>query len=301
MKLIVLLSAYNGADYIWQQLDSLSVQSLPGVYILVRDDGSADGTREILEEYAKRGNLRWYSGANLGPSRSFWQLLYDCEDADYYAFCDQDDVWDADKLETAVAALSRFDAETPALYCSDVRVTDEALNIRYNHMVTPCPADYPHALLRNLAPGCTFVFNHQARKLLCLYDAKKHSLGLHDWTAYQIIACFGQVVFDTVPHICYRQHENNVNGAHRKTAVSLIQKIHAFWNGPMKNSRSRQALRLEQAYGRIMPAENRGLTGLIAHYGEDSAKKRRLMSMLLNDVGGADAHMAWLLTLFNRL
>lgn len=301
MKLIILLSAYNGASFIRQQLDSLLTQSLPGVEILVRDDGSTDDTCKILEEYAKRGALRWYAGSNLGPAHSFWQLLRDCDDADYYAFCDQDDIWDEDKLETAVAALSCFGADIPALYCCDVRVTDESLNVLYDHMVDRCPTDYPHALLRNLAPGCTFVFNHQARELLLLYDAKKLSLVLHDWTAYQIVACFGHVVFDTTVHMSYRQHMNNVNGAHRKTAASLIKKVPLFWNGPMRNSRRCQALRLEQVYSGIMPIGNRELTGLIAHYDEDTAKKRKLLYMLWNSVDGADARMAWLLALFNRL
>ena len=68
MRLIVLLSAYNGEPYIREQLDSLFAQTLDGVEILVRDDGSIDGTRAILTEYAQRGALRWYAGENLGPA-----------------------------------------------------------------------------------------------------------------------------------------------------------------------------------------------------------------------------------------
>ena len=82
MKLIVLLSAYNGETYIREQLDSLLAQTLRGVEILVRDDGSTDGTRESLIEYAQRGALRWYAcEENLGPARSFWQLIQDAPDA----------------------------------------------------------------------------------------------------------------------------------------------------------------------------------------------------------------------------
>ncbi len=124
MKLIVLLSAYNGEKYIREQLDSLLAQSLCGVEIFVRDDGSTDRTRGILEEYREQGMLSWIAGENLGPSQSFWQLLRNCDDADYYAFCDQDDVWDPDKLEVAVQALQQLDPVNPALYCGDVRVTD---------------------------------------------------------------------------------------------------------------------------------------------------------------------------------
>lgn len=163
MKLIVLLSAYNGETYIREQLDSLLAQTLRNVEILVRDDGSTDGTRAILTEYAQQGALRWCACENLGPAHSFWRLLQDAPDADYYAFCDQDDVWDSDKLGIAVSALEHMDTSKPALYFGDVRVTDMNLRILAEHMVRPAPMDYPHALLRNLAPGCTYVFNRPAR------------------------------------------------------------------------------------------------------------------------------------------
>ena len=304
-KIAILLATYNGGEYLRQLLDSLWAQTERDWQLLVSDDGSRDDTREILAEYQRREPDRLRLLEHDRPTGSskdnFLYLTSFAGEYPYIMYCDQDDVWDTDKLEAAVAALTSFDADTPVLYCGDVRVTDESLNVLYDHMVNPCPADYPHALLRNLAPGCTFVFNHQARELLRLYDAEKLGLDLHDWTAYQVVACFGHVVFDTVPHMCYRQHRNNVNGAHHRTAISLLHKVPVFWNGLMRNSRRRQALRLEQAYGEIMPTGNPELTGLIAHYGEDAAKRRKLLQMLWNTADDADARMAWLLALCNRL
>ncbi len=138
--------------------------------------------------------------------------------------------------------------EGPALYCGDVRVTDEKLHVAAEHMVRPEPADYPHALIRNLAPGCTYVFNRAARDLLCRFNAESLGIELHDLTAYQIITCFGQVIFDSEPHMSYRQHGGNVIGAYRPTMLSKLRNAMSFWNGPQKNSRSQQALRLERAY-----------------------------------------------------
>lgn len=301
MKLIVMLSAYNGEAYIREQLDSLLVQTLQGVEILVRDDGSTDGTCEILEEYAKRGALRWYAGSNLGPSRSFWRLLQDAPEADFYAFCDQDDVWDANKLEIAVSALTRLDASKPALYCGDVRVGDAKLGVLSEHMVRPAPTDYPQALLRNLAPGCTFVFNRAARELLRRYDAERLGLELHDWTAYQVVACFGRVVYDPAPHMSYRQHGGNAIGANRTTARAWLEKAVSFWSGPMKNSRQRQAIRLERAFGREMCAERQELTALFAHYQENRETKLKLLRMLRSSARGMDGYLARLLVLINRL
>lgn len=301
MKLTVLLSSFNGERYIRMQLDSLLAQSLEGVKILVRDDGSTDGTCAILAEYAEGGALRWYAGENLGPARSFWQLLQDADDADYYAFCDQDDVWDGDKLETAVSTLARSDVSKPALYCCDVRVADASMRVLAERMVRPCPADYAHALLRNLAPGCTYVFNRAAKELLCCFDGERLGIELHDWTAYQLVACFGSVVYDPAPHMSYRQHGDNAIGATKTTAAARMKKVRSFWNGPMKNSRERQALRLERAFGNEMPMENRKLTALLAHYREDRQIKRALLHMLQSSIGDTDGGLAWLLAMTGRL
>ncbi|MBR4473211.1 MAG: glycosyltransferase family 2 protein [Oscillospiraceae bacterium] len=300
MKMQILLSSYNGERFLREQLDSLLSQSLPGIEILVRDDGSCDTTAEILTEYEQRGKLHWYAGENLGPTRSFWRLLQDAPDADTYAFCDQDDVWDVDKLEIAAKTLERLDASKPALYCGDVRVTDEKLHILSEHMVRSAPVDYPHALLRNLAPGCTYVFNRAARELLRRYDAERLGIELYDWTVYQLVACFGSVVYDSAPHMCYRQHGDNAIGAQRMTARAWLEKAASFWSGPMKNSRSRQALQLEWAYKKEMCPENREWTAMLAHYRENRNTKRELLRRLRN-IGDTDGRLAWLAAMINSL
>ena len=300
MKTLVLLSSYNGERFLREQLDSLLSQTLDGMEILVQDDGSTDATASILEEYADRGSLRWYSGENLGSSRSFWRLLMDCGDADYYAFCDQDDVWDADKLEIAAAALEKLDAGIPALYCGDVRVTDAGLHVTAKHMVRSEPADFPHALIRNLSPGCTYVFNRAAKELLCRFYAERLGIELCDWTAYQIIACFGRIIFDSEPHMSYRQHSGNVIGAADKSVKARLQKVRSFWNGSKRNSRSRQALRLERAYGDVMSPDNRELTALYAHYRENKAVKTKLLKEQRN-LNGKDRFLFRMAILLNRL
>lgn len=76
MKAAVLMSTYNGARFIREQLDSILDQT--GEFELdlwVRDDGSTDGTKDILNDYESRGLLRWYTGENLGPAQSFLDLV----------------------------------------------------------------------------------------------------------------------------------------------------------------------------------------------------------------------------------
>ena len=276
MKVVVLLSTYNGEKYLREQLNSLINQSYKDVDILVRDDGSSDSTKKILDEYKNAGKLDWYAGENLGASMSFWHLLHHCHDADYYAFCDQDDVWDKDKLQIAINKLNKEDNSIPLLYCSDVRVVDSKLNLLSEHMVAPMPVDYPHALIRNLAPGCTFVFNNAAKLILSQYDVKL-GVELHDWLTYQIVLCFGKVYYDLESHLSYRQHQENVIGDIRKARKQKLKKAKSFLWGEMKNSRQKNALKLEQAFGNKMSNENLRITEKFAHYLENKEFKKALL------------------------
>ena len=304
MKVKILLSSYNGEQYIREQIDSLLSQTQTGVEILVRDDGSTDSTKAILDEYQDRDRLSWYGGKNLGPGLSFWKLLEDSGEADYYAFCDQDDVWDQDKVEIAVRTLEEEIPDInsiPALYCGDVRVVDKDLNPMADHMMVQIPTDYPHALIRSIAPGCTFVFNRQARDLLCRFDAKKYGVGLFDWTAYQIIACFGRVIFDPRGHMSYRQHGDNAIGAVTDFYRERLRKIKKFWSGDKKNSRQQNALRLGRAFGREMSPENRRITRDFARYKKDPRCKLRLLKDKSTYYPGSEYLLFKLLILFNRL
>lgn len=301
MNVIVLISTYNGEAFLREQIDSVLAQTLPELEILVRDDGSSDNTHEILEEYRQRGLLLWHEGEHAGASLSFWRLLHECGEADYYAFCDQDDVWDVDKLEIATSALQRLDASEPALYCSDVRVADASLHIMSECMMGAQGTDFPHALVKNAAPGCTFVFNRAALTLLREYDAEALGLDLHDWTAYQIVACFGTVLHDSRAHMSYRQHGGNAIGAAKNSLLEVPRKVQAFWRGNERNSRERNALRLEQAFGNAMTPDNRRLTADVAYYRQDPDRKRRLLARPWPPLPQPQRLLFKLLIVLNRL
>ena len=98
MKVLVLMSTYNGEKYLREQIDSILGQRGVEVSLLVRDDGSTDATLTTLDEYKESGRLDYYCGNNLGPARSFMHLLQNAPASDFYAFSDQDDKWMDDKL-----------------------------------------------------------------------------------------------------------------------------------------------------------------------------------------------------------
>ena len=118
-KVKVLLSTYNGAEFLQEQMNSILQQTHGDVDIVVRDDGSTDRTISILEAYEKAGQITLHKGQNLGFALSFFELLKVAGEADYYAFADQDDIWLDYKMAYAVKKLEKEDPQMPTLYFSD--------------------------------------------------------------------------------------------------------------------------------------------------------------------------------------
>ena len=104
------MSTFNGEKYLQEQLNSLFNQENIKLDILVRDDNSTDKTKEILD----RNHIKWYTGKNLKPAKSFFDLIKKSGDFEYYAFCDQDDVWDNKKLYIAIKKLEKCNNNKPS-------------------------------------------------------------------------------------------------------------------------------------------------------------------------------------------
>ena len=104
------MSTYNGEKYLREQIDSILKQTQVDAQLIVRDDGSSDGTVRILEEYSRNyPNVSFYQGTNVGVGKSFLELLKNAPQADYYSFADQDDVWLEDKLNHAVSIIRQIE------------------------------------------------------------------------------------------------------------------------------------------------------------------------------------------------
>jgi len=170
--------------------------------VLVRDDGSADATVEIVRS---RG-LDVEVGDHFGFVRSFGALLARA-DADYVAFCDQDDVWLPDKLSRAVARLEGVAG--PAVYCGRLEIVDEELRPLG---LSPLPRrglSFANALVESQAAGCTIVLNRAGRELVGEFPAEAVS---HDWWTYLVLSAFGEILYDPDPAILFRKHEGQAFG-----------------------------------------------------------------------------------------
>ncbi|RRD95386.1 glycosyltransferase family 2 protein [Clostridiales bacterium COT073_COT-073] len=210
----VIMSTYNGEKFLTEQLDSILTQEMVKVDILVRDDGSVDDTLAILEEYQKKyTNFRYFAGQNCGVIQSFFEAMkYSEEEAEYYAFADQDDVWLPQKLQIAIERLKEIRFDLPALYCSKTILVDEELNelpMQINER-EKIPS-FGNALVENICTGCTAVMNKALFKKI-----KEHVpeyTVMHDWWFYLTASYFGEVIYDEEGYILYRQHGHNVLGS----------------------------------------------------------------------------------------
>ncbi len=209
-KVLVLMSTYNGERYIEEQLQSITNLQDVEFDIFVRDDGSKDHTHKILNSWQDNSKLKWYTGENLKSAKSFMDLLMKAPSTDYYAFADQDDVWEEDKLYSAVLLLEQSPCDVPALYFSQTQLVDENLNSIETKKIKP-ECTFYESLMVNYATGCTFVFNHKLLELVRKYSPEY--LSMHDYWLYHLcLAVGGNIYFDPVSHIKYRQHSNNVIG-----------------------------------------------------------------------------------------
>ena len=247
-NVLVLLSTYNGEKYLSELLDSVLTQKNVNVNILIRDDGSSDNTKKIIEDYQKRNkNIESYFKQNVGYARSFWDLLNKNKKYDYYAFCDQDDVWLEDKLYNAMELLKKEDRNIPLLYTSNVIPVDENLvNIKYNSFKENRVLNIYESFQKSILPGCTFVFNYKAKEIASKYDGYMES---HDWTLYCIVRVFGKIIFDSNSRILYRISSQNTIGQDTKIK-SLSKKIKRFFR-KSKCTRSRFAKDFLKAYDNI--------------------------------------------------
>lgn len=217
----ILLSTYDGAAFLREQLDSFSAQTFRAWTLHWRDDGSRDETPALMRDFAAgAGPGRCVELAepagHVGVLASYMALLRAAAPAlaegDTIAFADQDDVWLPAKLERAMLALAWQSG--PALYCARYVAVDAALRPLGESPRLGGPTAFPAALAQNVATGCTVVLNLAAARLLA---ASRPPPGtLHDWWSYIVVtAAGGTLLRDETVTVRYRQHGGNAVGVAR--------------------------------------------------------------------------------------
>lgn len=248
----VLMSTYNGTDYLRDQIDSILAQDHSSVRLLARDDGSSDGTVSILREYEDTyENVKVVAGENLGVVDSFFRLLELADDVDYYAFSDQDDVWKSKKLSRAVVRLEQEENEEgePLLYFNRQEFVDADLN-HLGYSPEPNVLGFQNALIQNQPLGCATVINAPAHELL-IQNLPDEAL-MHDWWVYAVVSAFGRIFYDPTPTLLYRQHGENVVGDTENRFKHFMRRLQRFLTRNWKNDifrPSNQAEKIARIFG----------------------------------------------------
>lgn len=237
-KVAILLCTYYGQHYLAEQLDSFAAQSHTNWEVWASDDGSKDGTHEILQAYKHKwpaGRLSIHFGPAEGFVANFLSLTCKaCIEADYYAYSDQDDIWEGDKLARAVEFLETIPPSIPALYCSRTRSVDENNNEIGLSPLFSKPPSFANALVQNIGGGNTMVYNNAARALL-REAGENIPVVTHDWWAYMVVTgCGGKVFYDSAPTLRYRQHGGNLVG-HNANWSARVKRIRMLWQGRFRN------------------------------------------------------------------
>lgn len=223
----ILMAVFNGARFLQAQLDSLEAQTHRDWSLHVSDDGSSDDSLALIRDFAERTGraVTIRQGPSQGYARNFLSLLDATPaEADFVAFCDQDDVWLPEKLSRALDALSQQPADRPALYGTRFWIWFAETGTRRLSQPRPRPTVFRNALAQNFAGGNTMVFNRAALAVAIRTRSAAAGVVSHDWWLYQIVTGVGGVaIHDPEPTILYRQHRSNQIGANDGTRARMVR------------------------------------------------------------------------------
>lgn len=231
----ILMATYNGEKFISHQIESILGQSFDNWQLLIRDDGSLDGTLDIIygyiNKYPEKIKIIKDSLKNLGPAKSFEQLL-NHSTAEYVMFSDQDDIWLPQKIENSFNRLKNLEQsnthDIPLMVFTDLIVTDKSLDTikksfwEYQSLDPSISKNWEILLSQNVVTGCTMLFNRTAVKLALPFPPFKI---MHDHHIAVIVSKYGKVDFIRDATILYRQHGDNAEGARSFGMQYVVKKL----------------------------------------------------------------------------
>lgn len=220
MKVLVILASYNGVKYIKEQVDSILTQEGVNVALKIFDDGSTDGTVDLVSSWKEHEQIQLTQNQipTGSAANNFFNALQSFEDTfldqyDYISFADQDDIWLPNKLK---AATERLQLGTADLYMSNLILWEEKNNKKtvINKSYSQKKYDY---LFEGGSAGCTYVFNSifgkQLKKTIVNTTYINWKFFSHDWFVYFFARLnHYKVVIDKNAYIIYRVHDTNVHG-----------------------------------------------------------------------------------------
>lgn len=234
MKVNILLSTYNGERFLAEQIRSIQDQTFSDWTLLIRDDGSTDQTRQIIEEFVREDErIRFINPddvTNVGVIKSFHALVKH-EQADFYFFSDQDDIWLPEKMQMCLDEADLYPSQEPLMVYTDLTVVNQDLEVLAESMIRSqshhANTELVQELTENTVTGGVAMFNYALAHMWKDSD----QIVMHDWYLALLATALGKLVYIDSPGELYRQHGNNVLGS--RNYMKLLKKwlrLSNHWN-----------------------------------------------------------------------
>ena len=291
-KVAVILSAYNGTTYIKEQINSILAGSYTDFTIFIRDDGSKDDTSQLLSDtYKDEPRVRLILGEeNLGFGNSFSRTmklaLEDSDGYDYFAFCDQDDFWEKEKLMRAVKALNSMDESKPNLFAANYFICDEKLEING----TFCDGNpmekvtFQNMFFEGVFPGFCIVINRKLAEL-AFAQTTAPDIFYHDkWVSLLAFANAGEIYYDRTPLAKYRRHEGAASSTNLGILAKIKWRINNVLNGNFCPRTKKMLCEFKKFYYSTCDDEIKKFLDIFT--GEKTCRKFFYMKRLRRSVGG---------------
>jgi len=287
----ILLASYQGEKYLTEQIKSILNQSHKDLRLIIRDDGSTDQTRGLIESICKQKPSKVIllpDDSNLGIKGNFSALMQHAQ-ADYIMFSDQDDVWYADKVEKTLAKMyemeSEHSQECPILIHTDLTVADSHLEVidpsfwKHSGLRPRHCSSFHRLLVQNVVTGCTMMIN---KPLLTLAAPIPQEAVVHDWWIGLVAAAFGKIGRVEQPTMLYRQHHNNAIGVRKNPGwLNLIgMLLRPLQSGltPYEKQKIDEAKAFYKRYENHLTQEQKTLLkDYVAYPSSSFVKKRQLV------------------------
>lgn len=276
-SITVFMSTYNGEVYLEEQIESILKQKDVEVTLLVRDDGSTDRTIDILEKYKSLGKLSYIAGHNLGYGKSFLNLFKHVQiPTEYYAFSDQDDYWEDNKLINAIKQLKLLDSDIGKIYFSDLSIVDENLipigYKKFDNLIISLGS----VLVRQRVAGCTMVFDANLFQKANLVDFENYKYHIsHEWIYILCLILGGEAIYDKRAFIKYRRHNYTVTTLGRGLKARFKREFAQY--SITKWDKSELCKVILSNYRNYIPEPNLKLISLISKYRYSNVKKMKLL------------------------
>lgn len=233
-KVQILLAIHNGEKHLWAQLESIARQSYDDWELIIGDDNSTDQSWNLIQGFVSKhpNKVKAQKLVNGGSASASFMALIACATSEYIMLCDQDDVWNLDKVQLSIEHLTGLEKSNKvALVYSDMEVVDENLQtlktsfLRQHGLDPAWIHDTKKVLVQSLAAGCTMMFTQALKQKLQPINSK---LFMHDHWLMIHAALHGDIGFIPQPTLKYRQHSHNSVGSHGISSAYFLEKIKAW-------------------------------------------------------------------------